>query len=534
MTLLLLACTRGPDSGLPGGHEPATYPLTDEAYTALQGRWAPTVPESAQAAIDAGELSVYDLPGMLEAGLGVEWEQGELAWNELSELDPDFDGGSPRRQVAWIWQAADPQVIDEESPIRMSAFEGIYRPGGHLSPQTFEAHVRTARRLQDLSRDFDFALIAGDLTDGAQLNELEWVLDTLEGGVIDPDSGVDDDPVQGPGNDYNDPFLSDGLGVPWYAAAGNHDGLYIGGFAPIDEALKEAAMGDEVYDFVFPTGFRDGSTVYGDLVTEGTTPADPLREPLTEAEFLQALLEAPGEPAGHGITAEMVAAEKSWFVAWPIEGVPLRLVVLDTLQAHPSGLGLGSQGYVEEEQLAWIEGQLREAEAASELVLVMSHHRAKDLGGESPIEPEQLEAVLSSSPNLVLHVTGHGHSNVDRLVSGEHGYYELMLASTLDFPMQSRVIEIIDEGNGHLSIYCTNLGHNSPEDSLAHHGRELAAAKAAFPVLGQGGDALGEWESDRQNQNLVLRVAIPEDVQTALATVDLPEAVLSEEVLREL
>jgi 3',5'-cyclic AMP phosphodiesterase CpdA len=534
MVTLLLACTSGPDSGLTERHEPATYPLSDEVYTALTGRWAPTVPATAQSAIDEGALSVYDLPGLLEAGLGVEWADGTGGWSELDELDPGFEAGTPRRQVAWIWQAADPQVIDEESPIRLSAFEGIYRPQGHLTPQTFEAHVRTARRLQDLSRDFDFALIAGDLSDGAQLNELEWVIDTLEGGAIDPDSGVDDDPVPGPGNDYNDPFLSDGLGVPWYAAAGNHDGLYIGGFAPIDQALKDAAMGDEVYDFVFPTGFRDGSTLYGDLVTEGTTPADPAREPLTESEFLQVLLEAPGLPEGHGITAEMVAAEQSWFTAWPIEGVPLRLVVLDTLQAHPSGLGLGSQGYVEEDQLSWLEAQLREAEEADELVLVMSHHRAKDLGGESPIEPEQLEEVLASSPNLVLHVTGHGHSNVDRLVSGEHGYYELMLASTMDFPMQSRVIEIIDEGNGHLSIYCTNLGHNSPEDSLAHTGRQLAAAKAAFPVLGQGGDALGEWESDAVNQNLVLRVPLPESVQSNLSQVELPEAVLSEEVLLEL
>lgn len=505
--------------------------MDDTVYTALQGRWAPTAPDAALAAIDAGELSVYDLPGMLEAGLGVEWETGSGGWTELTDLDPEFAQGDSRRQVAWIWQAADPQIIDEESPIRMSALDAIYRPQGHLSPQTFEAHVRTAARLQELSRAFDFALLAGDLSDGAQINELQWVLQTLEGGDIDPDSGVDDDPIAGPGNDYNDPFTSQGIGAPWYPAAGNHDGLYIGGFAPIDDALKQAAVGDRVYDFVFPTGFRDGSTEHGDLVTEGTTPADPLREPLTESEFLQVLLDAPGEPAGHGITAEMVAAEQSWFVAWPMDGVPLRLVVLDTLQAHPGGLGLGSQGYVEDEQLAWLQEQLRDAEDAGELVLVMSHHRAKDLGGESPVEGEQLEAVLSGSPNVVVHVTGHGHSNVDRLVSGEHGYYELMLASTVDFPMQSRVLEIVDEGNGHLSIYCTNVGHNSTTDSLAHHGRELAAAKSAFPILGQGGDPLGQWASDVANQNLVLRLQIPADVQSNLEQADLGAVVMSEDVL---
>ena len=69
--------------------------------------------------------------------------------------------------------------------------------------------------------------------------------------------------------------------------------------------------------------------------------------------------------------------------------------------------------------------------------------------------------------------------------------------------MQSRVIEIVDEGNGHLSIYVTNLDHNSPTDSLAHRGRELAAAKRAFGSPTEKGDVQGLWQRDLPAQNLL-------------------------------
>jgi hypothetical protein len=116
-----------------------------------------------------------------------------------------------------------------------------------------------------------------------------------------------------------------------------------------------------------------------------------------------------------------------------------------------------------------------------------------------------------------MHVCGHVHENVTRLqqrdsVDGTGGYWELTLASTVDFPMQSRVFELVDEGNGFLSVYATNLDHGSPEGSLAHQARMQAAAKLAFGKILPPEDLEQVWIEDVPAQNLLLRLALPETV----------------------
>jgi hypothetical protein len=109
-----------------------------------------------------------------------------------------------------------------------------------------------------------------------------------------------------------------------------------------------------------------------------------------------------------------------------------------------------------------------------------------------------------------------------------------MSAAPVDFPMHSRIIELVDEGNGFLSIYLTNLDHNAPEGSLAHRARELAAAKAAFMTVVQGNDLAEAWQSDLAAQNLLLRTRIPEAVRAHLAEFAWPTRIESEETLRSL
>ncbi len=521
MFAFVLACkTPAADTGTATGHEPATYPLVEGLYTTLQATWkALDPPDATKEAIAADTLLVGEIDRYAEHGLGVELGPG-TSWTVLDDLAPGYEPDDDRASVAYVWQAADPQIIDEESPIRFEAFEQLFRPQGHLMAHTFEASVRTAQALSDASgRPFDFALIAGDMTDGSQQNELEWFLSALNGGVIDPDSGDDDDPIEGPGNDYNDPFLSDGLATPWYAVLGNHDGLYNGGFGVIDEDLREGAVAGEVYESdIFVNGFRDGSDPTASVVTEGSTPADDARLPLTVAELLQAIHDADGEPAGHGLDPDRIAADEGWFSAHPIEGAPVRLVSLQTVDGT-KGPAEGSEGWIDARQGAWLEAELEAADAASELVIVMSHHRAKDLSGDSEVDEAALSALLAGSDNVVLHVTGHGHANTRSLyedASAEHGYWQLMCASTMDFPMQTRILELVDERDGHLSIYVTNVGHNSPEGSLAHEGRSLAGGALLFPNFYYQDDLQGMLDSQAEQQNLLLRVPIPDDVVAEL------------------
>ena len=513
MFLLLMACSSTPDPP-----EPETHELVPDTWTTLQSRWAPMVPtDETLSAIDSGDLSIFDWQSFGTWGLGVTEEAGST-WVELGDLAPDFVEGAERRSVAWIWQAADSQVIDEESPIRLSAWSDIYRPQGHLSAHAWEAHVRTAARIEEATRPYDFMLLAGDLTDAGQRNELDWVLTTLGGGLVDPDSGDDDL------TSFNRPFWSVGLTAPWYAAVGNHDVLYIGGFDSVTEELRAAAVDNDIYYFgLFPNGFRDGSSEGAEVLTEGPTPADPDRVPLRLEEYLETL-------ADHG----HLHTTTGYYSEHPIQGLPLLLVVLNTVNDEPVGIGIGAEGYLDEAQFQWLGETLDQAADRGDLVLVMSHHRAKDLGSLSPVSEEDLVEALTHEA-VVLHVTGHGHTNVDYLHPGEDGYYELMLASTLDFPIQSRVIELVDEGNGFLSIYCTNLDHLSPEGSPAHEARSLAAAKYVFPdLLGEFPDVAHAWANEIENQNLLLRLPLSQAQQQALGTATLRDEVVSTQVLAEL
>lgn len=503
------------------------YALTATPYTALQQVWAPKEPSpDVRAAMNDGSFTVYQHPRYAENGLGVQLEAG-IPWIEQLELAPDFPGEGPQRKsLAYIWVVADPQIIDEESPIRMDGYANVYRPHGQLTPQLFEAHVRTARRISDLSaRPFDFTILAGDLTDTSQQNELEWLITGLNGGLIDPDSGIDDDPNPGPGNDYNDPFLSAGIDSPWYAALGNHDALHVGGFGLIDDTLRAAAQGDRLFtDSILSSiwaGYVAGHTLTHEVVFDAsiTTPADPERLPLNTTELLQTLYDAGGEPAGHGFSRENVAAGKGYYSVYPIEDMPIKMVVLNSTDANLDNLGIAQQGSLDATQFAWLHDELLHAAENQELVILVSHHRLEDFHNESEVSAATLKSLLTSSENVVLHLTGHGHTDRKTLqtVSGTDGYWELMTASTIDFPLQSRALELVSEGNGYLSIYVTNFGHNSDETTLAHKARQLAGGKLAFGFTGFDGDTAAYWAEDIQAQNLLLRLKLPADLNDKLS-----------------
>ena len=513
------------------------YPLTDEPYTTLQKLWAPKIPSTwTKALITTGVVKVTDIEAYEEHDLGVEEADG-LDWIIHRELEPASGAGAhgTRKSLAYIWQAADPQVIDEESPIRFEPFTQLFRPQGHLVPQAFEASVRTAQRISDLSsRPFDFAVLAGDLTDGSQQNELGWVIDILNGGIIDPDSGIDDDPVEGPGNDYNDPFCSDGLAVPWYAAIGNHETLYNGGFGSITDELREAAMGTEVYNgAIFPNGYRDGSSLFGDVIESGSLPADPKRLVLRLREVLQALLEAGGEPMGHGLTQADVDEGMGYYSVRPMPDKPIRLITLKTVDSDAI-IGLGHEGYIDDIQFDWLQEELERADDNHEVVVVVSHHGADEMGFTSPTSSDALKEAMLDCEGMMLHLVGHGHNNAKHLVEGSEsqgGYWELMLASTLDFPLQSRIIELVDDDNGFMSIYVTNVGLNAPEGSLAHEARRLAAAKLNFTTLIRG-SVEDYWTDEVVAQNLLLRVPLSGTLRESLGEHDWPEVIESTATLQ--
>ncbi|HEX2162889.1 MAG TPA: hypothetical protein VHM02_02965, partial [Thermoanaerobaculia bacterium] len=219
-----------------------------------------------------------------------------------------------RTSLVYFGQLSDFQLADEESPARVEVvdplstplnlpFGSAWRPWEALNPQIDDAMIRQLNRFTATSpvaagngsrRAMDFTINTGDAADSQQLNETLWVRTLLEGGTLDPNSGVNkagylhalcpnllvpgaaeaarytgvqdyDDYVEGPYPEFYDPdvpagphsawpkypglldraqqpFAAAGLDVPSYVAFGNHDAL-VQGNAAANAAYEQVATG---------------------------------------------------------------------------------------------------------------------------------------------------------------------------------------------------------------------------------------------------------------------------------------------------
>jgi metallophosphoesterase (TIGR03767 family) len=224
-------------------------------------------------------------------------------------------------------------------------------------------------------------------------------------------------------------------------------------------------------------------------------------------------------PIGHGFTEENLLDGTTWW-SRP-EGPQVQLIGLDTTN-HTAG----SEGRLGPRQMAWLEQELAAHSSAhggtDRLVIVFSHHNSSTMTNtvEDPTDPgpaiggEQLLELLGRFPNVVLWVNGHSHANEilahPRPGGDGAGLWEINTASCIDFGQQARTIEVLDNGDGTLSVLTTSIDHAappsvaaradgcySPED-LASISRELAANDARW---------IDPWE----------QLGRPEDRNTELA-----------------
>jgi len=500
--------------------------------------------------------------------------------------------------AAWRpWEALNPQ-IDDAMIRQVNAFAAASPvPAGNGS-----------------RRPMDFTIGTGDLADSQQLNETEWVRTLLEGGELNPGSGTVatsstdpscalvnavtvpdsatpqnytgvqdyDDYVEGPAPQFYDPdvpagafttwpaytglmdraqqpFQAAGLDVPSYIAIGNHDALVQGNAAanaeyesvatgcvkPMSPVVTDSTLADALAELDPTTLLALGGTAL--------VPPDPKRQFVSKPQ-LKDVYKAGAQPDGHGFgfvdpAEEAASGGSAGYYAWsPKPG--FRFISLDTV-SDAGVIGPSADGNIDHPQFKWLEGELQEATAADELIVLFSHHAIPSLTADVPDESappcsstdthghdvnpgcdldprssspihlgEDVEELLFKYPHVIAWVAGHSHVNsieAHPAPSGSGGFWSVRVAAEADWPQQTRLLEFFDNGDGTLSIFGTVVDHASPvtapapgaatgfsPEQLASVGRTVSYNDTQSGGRACDGGPCGEGESDARNVELLV------------------------------
>ncbi|QTZ91949.1 TIGR03767 family metallophosphoesterase [Streptomyces auratus] len=442
------------------------------------------------------------------------------AWDRVVRTDlATAHGGRDRRRTALasFVQFTDLHLVDVQSPLRYEYLRAetasAWRPQEALSVAGVVSLIERVNALPGgpaTGAPLSFVMTTGDNTDNNSKLELEWFLTAMSGGRITPNSGdprryegVQDsglalywqpdsalrDADKKRGFPHLHGFLqaairtvhSPGLRLPWYSTVGNHDSLPGGCYAPGDPFWTEIATGGRKLETLpaaeaakvwtaVKNGLDPKGADFKRLLASHSKQArrvtpDERRAPFTRAEYLRAHLDpahtGPG-PHGHGYTAAHLSEDRLYYtfkISDDVLGISL-----DT--TDPGGHYTGSVG---DAQLRWLEEVLKKNEKGDKLhVLVFSHHTGKTMNNTQPDParphekrhggPELIE-VLSAHPRVVGWINGHSHKNE---IIAHGSFWEISTASHIDFPQLARVIELVDNHDGTLSLFATLVESAAP------------------------------------------------------------------------
>jgi metallophosphoesterase (TIGR03767 family) len=467
-----------------------------------------------------------------------------------------------------------------DDPGQQVPFDSAWRPQEPLNLHVADRVVAAARNVGRgpvTGRPYEFTVCTGDNVDNVQLNETRWFVSLLDGGTVTPDSGdltkwegvqdadattydvhywhpdgapagKDDDhgralygfpTVPGLLDAARAPFTASGIGTPWYAVFGNHDPLLQGnapayervGTTDVPTGFATVATGS-VKVVGLPAGLSPNDVQRGlaeqdpsVLTALATAPArqvtaDPNRRPLSKSEFMAQMFETTGTPVGHGFAQDNVATAKGWYAF--DSGRYLRCLVLDTVN-----YGGYSEGSLGEEQFAWLRAELEANARTSRLAIVFSHHPAASMNNPivsaedtgPRVMGDAVVALLLEFRNVVLWVNGHTHRNDVIAHPGPNGgFWEVNTAAHIDFPHQSRILEIVDNLDGTLSIFATVVDADAPLGVSAAASYAAPTSVAGLAALARELGA-NDWQQRSTNRrgavesrNVELVVGAPFDL----------------------
>jgi metallophosphoesterase (TIGR03767 family) len=338
-------------------------------------------------------------------------------------------------------------------------------------------------------------------------------------------------------------FSATGVGMPWLTAYGNHDGLLQGNLAPSPLSNSVAVGSKKILGL--PPGFGLGDLLAGlggnpskfnQLIngpTRHVTP-DKRRRVLTRAQTVAEYFKTTGHPGGHGFTQ---ANRRHGTAYYTFTSGAVRCIVLDTV--NPNG---DADGSLDQAQFAWLTrlldansatrltsaGVREKAPGRNHLILLFSHHTLGTMGNAltGPHAPgtrvlgDEVEQLVLRYPNVIGWINGHTHKNdviahrrpSSWKVSG--GFWEINTASHIDFPQQARLVELVDNHDGTLSVFGTIIDSDAPlrwagtgnPTQLAALARELSAndwQERVDHLDAEGHDGRRGARSDRNVELLV-------------------------------
>jgi metallophosphoesterase (TIGR03767 family) len=354
------------------------------------------------------------------------------------------------------------------------------------------------------------------------------------------------------------PFRAAGLDVPWLIARGNHDGLLQGNAPASTDLFRAIAVSCTK---IFPSGaidparfagqgedavfrqFNDPAFIATLLASARPVPPDPDRRIISKAEYRDVI-------GGHGFgstSRRELQASRGTASYYSLRRSGIRFISLDTVAE-----GGGSTGNLDHPQYRWLRRQLRRADRRGEIVVVFGHHTlgtmtnpAADEAAGSCSPPDEpgcdtdprrstpihrglegratARSLLARHRSVIAFVAGHTHENEVQFYGGRRGrgFWEINTASHVDWPQQSRLIQVMDNRDGTLSIFGTILDSAAPAEApapanaMALSLRDLVSLsrtlswndpqRAGLPASGETGNSLGR----RRDRNVELLVRDP-------------------------
>jgi len=553
--------SRGPATKGASAYHHTSYPI-DPAVATTAGETLVPIPVP----VTSPWLYPYQVSAYAQYGYGG-WKYGAgLGYEKRLDLMPaDYDASSVRRDARLLsfFGLSDIHIADEETPANSLYFgytgyiSSAYAPTMLWTTQVLDAAVQTINALNK-EQKFDFGISLGDSINNQQYNEMRWYLDVLDGKLINPDSGVKDDPVPGPLNDYQDVFKAAGLDqqIPWYQVMGNHDRFWMG-FLIGNEYIAETRTGEQILnlgniitDSMTPSplgpnsrgyymGSIDGRTPYGDIIGVGpqalfaeppkVLAADPNRRAVSRQEFMRELFNSSSRPKGHGFSQSNIDNNFASYTFEPKSNVPLKVIVLDLTQSDDEpNIRCYAHLSIDKARYDWLVSELEKGQAEGKLMVIAAHGPVgvafdpfTGWSSKAYLTEAALLAKLHEYPNLIAWIAGHRHSNAITAQPSpypsqpELGFWVIETASLKHFPQQFRTFEIVRNSDNTVSIITTNVDPSAVDGSPAEISRQYAIAQWQIFASAYKPGGPKPWNADSRNAELL--VPLSPEMQAKIA-----------------